>query len=132
MRHIAAGRPHRLEHEIDEYRHSAWPATILRITTMRAVFGLVVLCVLSGCVTSADAPSFGSAPIPEARSDVAVLYVFRGYAQPILNTSYLDVDGKQAAGLDNQGFTWLYLKPGMAHGVLLPLRAFARQELGGA
>jgi hypothetical protein len=79
---------------------------------MRILASIVICCALSGCVTSAEAPSFASAPVPEARSDVAVLYVFRGYAQPTALASHLDIDDKPAASLLNQGFTWLYLKPG--------------------
>lgn len=69
-------------------------------------------CVLSGCVTSTSAPNFQNAPAPRSRLDVAVLYVIRDSAVPYAYPGYVDIDGTKTVSLAQQGFTWLYLKPG--------------------
>jgi len=76
------------------------------------VLALLVPLVLAGCATSATAPSFSQAPVPKPREDAAVLYVIRENAVPYLFTGYLDIDGSRAIELQQQGFTWIYVKPG--------------------
>ena len=68
--------------------------------------------VLSGCVTSTSAPRFQNAPAPRSRLDVAVLYVIRDSAVPYAYPGYVDIDGIKTVSLAQQGFTWLYLRPG--------------------
>lgn len=50
--------------------------------------------------------------MPKQRQDVSVLYVIRESAVPYAFTGYIDIDGQPAVQLQQQGFTWVYLKPG--------------------
>lgn len=74
---------------------------------------LALLCFLMGCVTNKEAPSFDAAPVPVAAPDKAILYIYRQYAEPTAWASYLRVDGNEVASLNQQGFTWVYVNPGL-------------------
>lgn len=70
------------------------------------------VCVLLGCATTSDAPSYATAPVPEPNPDRAILYIYRVSAAPLALSAYLDIDDRRAVSLANQGFTWVYLAPG--------------------
>jgi hypothetical protein len=46
------------------------------------------------------------------RSDKAVLYVYRQYAEPTAWPAQLEIDGRSALSLQQEGFTWVYVTPG--------------------
>jgi hypothetical protein len=69
-------------------------------------------CSLVGCVTSQKAPEYLAAPVPEVSPTRAVLYIYREYAEPTAFASYLQIDGREVASLNQQGFTWVYVTPG--------------------
>ena len=43
---------------------------------------------------------------------MAVLYVYREYAEPTAWSPTISVDGKEIVSLPQQGFSWIYLTPG--------------------
>lgn len=73
---------------------------------------LLISTSLVGCVTSQKAPAYLAAPVPEISSARAVLYIYREYAEPTAWSSYLQMDGREVASLNQQGFTWVYVTPG--------------------
>ena|SRR5688500_8976938 len=73
---------------------------------------LLIWTSLVGCVTSQKAPAFLAAPVPEISSARAVLYIYREHAEPTAWSSYLQIDGREVASLNQQGFTWVYVTPG--------------------
>ena len=73
---------------------------------------LFISASLVGCVTSQKAPAYVAAPVPEITSASAVLYIYREYAEPTAFSSYLQIDGREVASLNQQGFTWVYVTPG--------------------
>ena len=73
---------------------------------------LCAVAVLVGCATSEDAPAFSRAPVPQPTADRAILYMYRVHALPLAWSAFLQIDGQEAASLANQGFTWVYLRPG--------------------
>jgi hypothetical protein len=73
---------------------------------------LLISTSLAGCVTSQKAPAYLAAPVPEISSERAVLYIYREYAEPTAFASYLQIDGREVASLNQQGFTWVYVTPG--------------------
>ena len=79
---------------------------------MKQILALLLVLAVSGCATSKTATSFVAAPLPELSADKAILYIYRDYAQPTAFASYLEVDGIEAASLNQEGFTWVYLSPG--------------------
>jgi len=73
---------------------------------------LLILAVFTGCATSTTGPTFSAAPTPVAKSDHAVLYIYRIYAQPTAWAAYLQIDGREVASLNQEGFTWVNVKAG--------------------
>ena len=73
---------------------------------------LLIWTSLVGCVTSQKAPAYLAAPVPEISSARSVLYIYREYAEPTAFSSYLQIDGREVASLNQQGFTWVYVTPG--------------------
>lgn len=43
---------------------------------------------------------------------MAVLYVYREYAEPTAWSPTISIDGKEVVSLPQQGFSWIYLSPG--------------------
>jgi hypothetical protein len=80
---------------------------------MKIVSILSLLVILSGCTTSQSAPKFSDMQGPEVRADKAILYIFRDYAEPTAFAAHLKIDNLNAASLNQQGFTWVYLEPGI-------------------
>jgi len=72
----------------------------------------LIMMLLSGCATSEKALSYAEAPVPIKSTKNAVLYIYRKYAQPTAFSAYLEIDGKEAVSLSQEGFTWVYIKPG--------------------
>ena len=79
--------------------------------TALAILGSMLT--LNACVTDRAAPSFAAAPVPTIRADQAVLYIYRENAAPTAWSAYLQMDGKAVASLAQQGFTWIYVAPGL-------------------
>lgn len=79
---------------------------------MKALTLVSLLVLLTGCTTSKSAPTFLDAQRPEVKSDLAVLYIFRDYAEPTAFAAHLKIDDVEAASLNQQGFTWVYIEPG--------------------
>lgn len=67
---------------------------------------------LTGCTTSRTAPTFVQTPIPAPQNDMAVLYLFRGYAEPTAFAAHITIDQSEVASLNQEGFTWVYVKAG--------------------
>lgn len=79
---------------------------------MKNIILCLLLTVLGGCATSKTAATFTTAPTPEAKADKAILYIFRNYAEPTVFAAYLEIDKMEAASLNQEGYTWVYLTPG--------------------
>lgn len=76
-----------------------------------AAFPVIVL-LLAACAAPSTAPSFSQSPSAEAREGMAVLYVYREYAEPTAWSPTISIDGKEVVSLPQQGFSWVYLTPG--------------------
>lgn len=79
---------------------------------MKKIAFLIFSILLAGCTTSKTAPTFSTAESPEVKPDKAILYIFRDYAEPTAFAAYLSIDKVEAAALNQQGFTWIYIEPG--------------------
>lgn len=77
----------------------------------QAVSGLFFV-LLAGCATSRTASKFNEAPMPELQSDMAVLYIFRSYAEPTAFAAHAEIDQLEVVSLNQEGFSWVYIKPG--------------------
>ena len=82
----------------------------MRASTGLGSLGLAAL--LAGCAGFASGPRFADAPVPDPFSDKAVLYVFRDHAVPEEAVAFFDVNGEEAVGLRQRGFSWFYLGAG--------------------
>jgi hypothetical protein len=78
----------------------------------RCILVCFLLAAMVGCATSKTAPSFTTAPTPVEKSEKAVLYIFRRYAEPVAVPAYFEIDKVEATTLKQQGFTWVYVTPG--------------------
>jgi hypothetical protein len=80
---------------------------------MNKSFVLLIMTVFfTACATSQTAPTYTEAPTPIAKSDQAVLYIYRIYAQPTAWAAYLQLDGNEVTSLHQEGFTWVYVQAG--------------------
>lgn len=79
---------------------------------MKTLSILSLLVILAGCTTSKSAPTFSDSQRPEIKPDQAILYIFRDYAEPTAFAAHLKIDNVDAASLNQQGFTWVYIEPG--------------------
>ncbi len=75
----------------------------------------MIILIISGCTTSKTAPLLLEAPEPDITNDKAVLYIFRDRAEPLAWPAYLDIENTRVASLKQQGYTWVYLTPGIKH-----------------
>ncbi len=68
---------------------------------------------LLGCTTTTYSPSFVDAPKPPASSGLATVYIYRigNWNQNHGNTRLL-INGKKAATLKQDDYTWMQLEPG--------------------
>jgi hypothetical protein len=73
---------------------------------------VTVIALVSGCASVPVGPAYIEAPKPETRSDMAVFYLYRVYAEPTKMDANFSVDEKQAVSLPQRTFTWFYLTPG--------------------
>ena len=76
------------------------------------IFCLLAALLLPACVAPSTAPTYSQAPAAAPREGVAVLYVYREYAEPTAWKPTIYVDGKEVVSLPQQGFSWVYLSPG--------------------
>ena len=68
--------------------------------------------ILAGCAAPSTAPKFSEAPSAAVREDMAVLYIYREYAEPTAWSPTIYIDGKEVVSLPQQGFSWVYLPAG--------------------
>lgn len=73
---------------------------------------LLFIFLVAGCATSRTASTFAAAPTPDVVTDKAILYIYRNYAEPTAFAAYLEIDKTEAASLNQEGFTWVYVSPG--------------------
>lgn len=77
-----------------------------------SIASLVVTVLLAGCAAPSTAPTYSQAPSAEPRDGMAVLYVYREYAEPTAWSPTISIDGKEVVSLPQQAFSWIYLSPG--------------------
>jgi len=70
------------------------------------------LLILSACTNVAKGPAFSDSKATQKKPGHATLYVFRKYAEPAGWGATLFIDDKEVSVLNQQGFTWVYAKPG--------------------
>jgi len=73
---------------------------------------LLSLFILSACASIAEGPAYSDAKATQKKAGYATLYVFRKYAEPAGWGATLYIDDKEVSVLNQQGFTWVYAKPG--------------------
>jgi hypothetical protein len=84
---------------------------------MRKLFVAVIFaCAFAGAsaIPSASAQRipFAQAERPEPRADMAIIYVYRTTAPPLLFSVGTYVDNEKRADLAGHSFTWFYITPG--------------------
>ena len=72
----------------------------------------IAALVLSACAAPSTAPTYSQVPAAEPREGMAVLYVYREYAEPTAWSPTISIDGKEFVSLPQQGFSWVYVSPG--------------------
>ena len=71
----------------------------------------LIMSILSGCATTMlEGPKFIEAKPPSAEE--SLVYFYRPNSSPYLLSPDLLVNGKKILSLGNQGYSYLYLKPG--------------------
>jgi hypothetical protein len=73
---------------------------------------LLTTLLLAACAAPKDAPTFSTAPVATPRDGMAVLYIYREYAEPTAWKPTIYIDGTEVVSLPQQGFSWIYLSPG--------------------
>lgn len=72
----------------------------------------VLVALLTACAAPSTAPTFSQTPLATPKEGMAVLYLYREYAEPTAFKPTLAIDGKEVVALPQQGFTWVYVTPG--------------------
>ena len=77
-------------------------------------FTLISLSIgfILGCATIAKGPNYSDSKAINSKPGYATLYVFREYAEPTAWGANIQVDTKPVSTLNQNGFTWVYVKPG--------------------
>jgi len=73
---------------------------------------LLSLFILSACASIAEGPAYSDSKATQKKPGHAILYVFRKDAEPAGWGATLYIDDKEVSVLNQQGFTWIYAKPG--------------------
>lgn len=76
------------------------------------LFALLLSVLLSACAAPASAPTYSQAPVAVPKEGLAVLYIYREYAEPTVWNTSIYVDGEELVSLPQQSFSWVYLSPG--------------------
>lgn len=79
---------------------------------IKQLITLVFFPLLVGCATVAKGPAYSEARAGSAKSGYSTLYVFREYAEPTAWGANIQVDAKPVSTLNQNGFTWVFVKPG--------------------
>jgi hypothetical protein len=84
---------------------------------MRRLFLTVIFaCALASASAipsaSAERIPFAQAERPEPRTDMAIIYVYRTTAPPLLFSVGTYIDNEKRADLAGHSFTWFYITPG--------------------
>ncbi len=75
----------------------------------------IVVCLAAfhyGCATVATGPAFTGLDQVQPKEGLALVYIFREYAEPTAWGSTIHVDSQKIATLNQGGYTWIYAKPG--------------------
>ncbi|WP_405119702.1 hypothetical protein [Pseudomonas leptonychotis] len=76
------------------------------------IFSFLLIPLLTACAASSSAPTFSQIDFAPTKEDKAIFYIFREYAEPTAWKATIYIDGNEIVSLPQQGFTWIYLKPG--------------------
>lgn len=82
---------------------------------MKNIYTLILLIFIALCTASCvtRGPTYLEAKAKEPSENKAIVYVYRVYAQPTAWGTTLFIDDKEIATLNQKGFTWVYLSPGL-------------------
>lgn len=79
---------------------------------LKLVISILLVGILSGCATVAKGPAFTGLEEVKPRQGLAIVYIYREYAEPTAWGSTIHIDSQRVATLNQGGYTWIYAKPG--------------------
>ncbi len=87
-----------------------------KVAMRKLLLAVLFACAFAGASAipsaSAERIPFAQAERPEPRTDMAIIYVYRTTAPPLLFSVGTYVDNEKRADLAGHSFTWFYITPG--------------------
>ena len=82
---------------------------------MKKIAVTLIIVLLSGCATLAEGPSYQESRPADEDPNLATIYIYRKYAEPTAWGVNIIVEEKKIASLNQQGFTWHRVGPGLVN-----------------
>jgi hypothetical protein len=79
---------------------------------LKFAIATLLALLLTACAVPETAPTFSQTPTAIPKEGMAVLYLYREYAEPKLLQPTVSINGTKVVSLPQKSFSWIYISPG--------------------